>query len=454
MPIVTPEAELVVALSSRTPVAAGASFTSPWIRIDRMSDIRIGVLTDRDGDLRTQHSNDNGASIIRDSSQLFVANVGEFLSFHPRGDFFRVKLTNTSAVSQTTLDLATHISSISYGITQSKFSAPLGRTSLGIQARSLVYDFDFDETARVSPQINDLYTVQRTSLIADNFRQSGGLDLVTWNRVVTGTGTAIITSGRLQFQTGVTANSTAQVTSFQRGRFMSGSHQIFRVGAKIPDAGVVNCKRRFGVFDNNNGYFYELDGTILYAVSRRSGVDTRVASSSWNVITTFVLSAAGSSHRFELNYFGNTCIFVINGDVHHIMSGEVGGLPRTAEINFPNRFELINFGGNIVDNALTITGTSQQRYGPDQASPRFINLVGAQSILIKADAGALRRVIVNSGSGTNTAVFYDNTAASGTTIATIDVNKNQGSIEFGTNFSNGLFVVTTGAGTDVTVIFD
>lgn len=54
----------------------------------------------------------------------------------------------------------------------------------------------------------------------------------------------------------------------------------------VGDAGKANVRRRWGYFDENNGVFWELDGTTLYVVIRSdttgSVVDTRVAQTDWN----------------------------------------------------------------------------------------------------------------------------------------------------------------------------
>jgi hypothetical protein len=55
---------------------------------------------------------------------------------------------------------------------------------------------------------------------------------------------------------------------------------------QIGDTGKANVVRRWGYFDEENGLFWELDGTTLYAVQRSSTtgsvVDTRVAQANWN----------------------------------------------------------------------------------------------------------------------------------------------------------------------------
>jgi len=54
----------------------------------------------------------------------------------------------------------------------------------------------------------------------------------------------------------------------------------------LGDTGKANVRRRWGYFDEENGLFWELDGTTLYVVVRSnttgSVVDTRVAQSDWN----------------------------------------------------------------------------------------------------------------------------------------------------------------------------
>lgn len=448
-----PGGHLIPQLTTATPLAGGGSFTSPWMLVEDYATVRVGSFSDVDGTIYTEHSPDNGVTIVRSSSQPTVGNRAEFLSFHPRSTYFRLRYVNGST-AQSVFNMDTHFMSDAAALTQSLVAAKLARSSLAVQSRGIVYDYEFDETVTVLPQIRDLAVAQRTSLIADNFRQAGGLDTQTWTPAVTGSGTAAITNGRLQLSTGTTANSTAKVTSTPLGRFMSGSLQVFRVGIKLANGGVANNKVRWGVYTDTSGYFYELDGTTLYAVSRRAGTDTRVAAANWNTISTFTVQVAGGSNRYEISYFGNTAYFLVNGETHHVMSGEVGGLPRTNETNFPNRFENINSGGSTTNVDLIVTGTSQQRYGPDRTEPRYLRILGAATTVVKGDSGNLHRIIVGNGSGANTVTAYDNTAASGTVISVLNVNKLQGNVDYLCNFYNGLTIVTIGADTDITVVWD
>lgn len=442
-----PEMENVPSFSSTIPLGANASFDpGNWINVERVADIRVGVLTDQPGDLRTQHSFD-GISVIRDSHQPVMANKAEFLSFHPRGRFFRVVYDNGSD-AQTSFNLSTEVSAGIYGVTQSLFSAPLGRTSFGVQARSVLYDYQFDESAIITPFIRDLVTVNRASLFADAFN-GASIDTMLWETTAAGSGSTTAVAGfGINIATGITADSTVKFNSRIVGRFIAGNFQSSRSGIYMPDAGTVNNKRRWGPYDDQNGFFWELDGTILYAVGRIGGVDSRVPSTSWNKVNTFELDP-NSVHSYEVGYFADTAWFVLDGEVVHLMGGGLG-----LRGSYPNSFENINSGGSTANVELYVLGSFNQRYGPNFQQPRFANIVGAATTLLKNQPGHIYRLNVNAGSGVNTATLYDNTIAAGPTIATLDVNKVAGTIEFGIDFSTGLTIVTTGAATDITVVFD
>lgn len=91
----------------------------------------------------------------------------------------------------------------------------------------------------------------------------------------------------------------------------------------------------------------------------------------------------------------------------------------------------------------------------DTPSFSFANITTAATTTVKSGAGVLRRIIVNSlGTVASTATIYDNTAASGTKIATINTLSVLGSLVFDVSFSTGLTIVTTGTvAPDITVVY-
>lgn len=88
---------------------------------------------------------------------------------------------------------------------------------------------------------------------------------------------------------------------------------------------------------------------------------------------------------------------------------------------------------------------------------QFINIAGAATTVVKADKGILRSIIINKAVATGVVTVYDNTAASGTKIATITqpaaVVQSQAVLGYNVRCSIGITVVTSAAD-DITIIFE
>jgi hypothetical protein len=89
-------------------------------------------------------------------------------------------------------------------------------------------------------------------------------------------------------------------------------------------------------------------------------------------------------------------------------------------------------------------------------SSSFSNITTTGTTTIKSGAGIFRRLVINTkGSASNTFTIYDNTAGSGTVIATIDTVNSTGSLEYGLAFSTGLTIVSaSGTSANATVIYE
>lgn len=84
------------------------------------------------------------------------------------------------------------------------------------------------------------------------------------------------------------------------------------------------------------------------------------------------------------------------------------------------------------------------------------NIAGAATTVIKTGPGVLVGIIVNKAVASGVITVYDNTAASGTKIATITnpatLVHSQINLPYGVKFSTGLTVVTSAAD-DITIIW-
>ncbi len=83
---------------------------------------------------------------------------------------------------------------------------------------------------------------------------------------------------------------------------------------------------------------------------------------------------------------------------------------------------------------------------------RPLNITTATTTVVKTGPGVLVSIVLNE-TNAGAITIYDNTAASGTTIATIATGASAG-VTFGylAQFTNGLTVVTAGAD-DITVVY-
>jgi len=86
---------------------------------------------------------------------------------------------------------------------------------------------------------------------------------------------------------------------------------------------------------------------------------------------------------------------------------------------------------------------------------QYRNINASGTTTVKTGPGVLVSVTINNkGAGGHTITLYDNTAGSGTKIATIDGTANQVTLFYNVGFTNGLTIVTSaGSAADITVAY-
>lgn len=83
----------------------------------------------------------------------------------------------------------------------------------------------------------------------------------------------------------------------------------------------------------------------------------------------------------------------------------------------------------------------------------YTNLAANATTVIRTGKGVLHSITINKkGASANVCTVYDNTAGSGTKIATIDTTVDYGTLLYDVQFDTGLAVVIgTGTAADITV---
>lgn len=85
----------------------------------------------------------------------------------------------------------------------------------------------------------------------------------------------------------------------------------------------------------------------------------------------------------------------------------------------------------------------------------YNNITTNATTVVKSGKGVLRTITINTkGATANTATVYDNTAGSGTKIATIDTTSGPATFRYDVAFGTGLTIVTAaGTAADITVSY-
>lgn len=101
------------------------------------------------------------------------------------------------------------------------------------------------------------------------------------------------------------------------------------------------------------------------------------------------------------------------------------------------------------------TDLQTQFYNESLTDNSFSNITTSTTTVVKASAGVLKRVVINSkGTVASLTTIYNNTSASGAKIGTIDSLNLSGVFEYDAAFDTGLTIVTTGTvAPDVTVVY-
>ena len=303
-----------------------------------------------------------------------------------------------------------------------------------------------DQPAGVTKQ-NELLVAPVYRLVGTTFGNT--YDTNFWTTTEADGGTVTF-NGNATLQTSTDAAGTSIIDSVRSARFVPGSANLLRGLARLNTVPVTGNTRRFGAYDDDNGFFFQVSGTTFGVGVRKATVDTIIESGSFNGDYGPIVVMDTGAYNLQIEYGTYGATWYVDGKILHkrTVKSTLDSLTETLE--FPIRFENYN-EGNTTDNGIVAFNCSIFRKGELMTNPTCKYIGTNTTTVCKYSAGKLHRITNLDNAGTVT--VYDNTAASGKQIAVIDTAKALGTLEFGCPFSNGLTVVSA-SGAKVTVVYE
>ena len=261
-------------------------------------------------------------------------------------------------------------------------------------------------------------------------------------------GTTTVANTVATLATNTTANGATRLQTVQAARFVGGTSNRFYGRIQLPDTGVANNVRRWGMLgpSQTNGIYFKLNGTAaLVAATLNAGVETTYALS---LPAGFALT---NLNLYAIDYNSGSVYFTINGAVAYTL---LATSPYLSNLQLYAFIDNTNSGGSITNVTISTLDVAAYRLGRLSTQPIAGRITTANTYILKYGPGLLHRITLNNPTGTLLTV-YDNTAGSGTTLAVINTpaQANPVTLEFGIQFSNGLTVVSTGTW-DATIAYE
>lgn len=162
-----------------------------------------------------------------------------------------------------------------------------------------------------------------------------------------GTITRNATTSAITLAVGTANGARARLRSHARPKAAVGRSRTVSIVANVTDL-VTSQRKRWGLFDDGNGHFFELDAETLYVVRRSnvsgSVVDTRVPLAQWNKSTA---RDPEFTHVWEIRetWPAGDILFFVDGELVHTVStksnlvgpaGRTNRLPVTLECENTN----------------------------------------------------------------------------------------------------------------------
>lgn len=312
-------------------------------------------------------------------------------------------------------------------------------------------DDGFGWVADCTPN-SELITTDKIRMVGAIFN-GAAVDPAFWTSAVS-TGTVTQASSELVLTSGTQNAHYAKVYSVRRATWVTGTSMKFRTQMRVGSSDA-DVTVRFGV-----GWGATMptvtDGAYFKFVGSTVSVNTMAATSETSVTSfngTYSAPTLTNNNTYEILYTLGKVYFLINGVIIHTATFATTHW-TSGTTNFHAFADVVNTGDSSAI-AHTFRMINIARLGNFKTQPQYVHIAGEATTVCKLGGGMLHAIVVNK-AGTLCTV-YDQTSGAVPIIGIVDTNKTTGtigSISYECPFFTGLTIVTTGAGTDITVIYE
>lgn len=308
----------------------------------------------------------------------------------------------------------------------------------------------------------EVVAVPLYKLVGDTFFDSV-LDAGRWTASVGTGGSAVVSAGQLTLSTGTTANNATSLVSVHTARFSGLAPNKLRAPLQLPDGGTANNVREWGVGAVTagaltDGAIFRHNGTTLQLVTKKSGVETVVASSgtfNGQYGTTFAVGT--SSHFFEVIYQPRQVVWLADNKIIHTYTASAASWTGNLHL----RIWLANYNTNgLASNvSLQVRLAVIARFGiPDQQVDGYFQQGLTSGVVLKYGPGVLRNIVLTGVTNNSVVTLYDGISASAPVIVSTGTLGAQTApvtlLGDDEAFNDGLFLTVTGAASNVWVHFE
>ena len=195
------------------------------------------------------------------------------------------------------------------------------------------------------------------NIIEGNFPGSS-INSTMWSDEAENSATVTVGQGVASMQCGTNSAGSCKVKSVRKGIFRAGQVTTFQSGV-YAGTGIADNIRRWGVMDDDeqNGLFFELNGTTFRVVARAGGNDTAVAAASFNIDTGFTPGASNNTYR--IFYSAGRAVFcaAAQGNLRPLHAMVDSNYPLVETLDLGIYYENTN-SGNTTNKEMRIRGSS------------------------------------------------------------------------------------------------